>query len=168
MALSVEKGYALEALYQQWWGKTAPIIEELKATKGSRIGNELYQQFKNHPLAENQVRQILHQAGFKTFSRPKGIPYEWNVNLSKNSGGMRYQLKVIGKDGELITKSEVRVMPGNPNSQWPSQRQPYVKHQVNGSYVDKNGNIVVSDHPEAHIPLSNYNFEKLSRLVPYE
>ena len=59
-------------------------------------------------------------------------------------------------------------MPGDPNSKLPSQRNPYVKHNVNGRYLDKHGNLVKPDLPQAHIPLNEYNFEKLSQVIPYE
>jgi len=160
MALSAEKGCALEALHQQWWSKTAPIIEELKATKGSRVGNELYQQFKNHPLSENQVRQILHQAEFKTFPRPKGIPYDWKVNLSEKGGGMRY---ICSKNNQF----EVRIMPGNLTSLNPAQKTPYVKHRTDKGYLDKYGNLVKKGSFESHIPIKEYDFEQLSKLVNF-
>ena len=56
----------------------------------------------------------------------------------------------------------------NSNSKWLYQRKPYVKHKVNGKYLDKNGNPIAADLPEAHIPLNEYNFKKLAKAVPYE
>lgn len=83
------------------------------------------------------------------------------MNLSKNSGGMKYIHSVNNQ-------FQVRVMPGNPGSKWPSQRKPYVIHKTDGGWLDKNGKIYFSDQcPEIHIPLNEYDFIKLTDLVPY-
>lgn len=59
-------------------------------------------------------------------------------------------------------------MPGNPNAKWPSQKTPYVKHCVDGKFLDKNGYIVLENQAEAHISLPEYNFSKLTKLLPYD
>jgi RHS repeat-associated protein len=79
--------------------------------------------------------------------RPPNVPADWVKQPSKKGGGTVY---VDPKNPH----NRVRVMPGNPNSPNPAQRQPYMKVQVNGQTVDANGNPVPSDSPEAHIPLS--------------
>jgi len=167
MAASIEAEQILINCHKQWWSKTAPIIEELK-TSGGRVSDNLYKAFRGQNLSELQVRKILHQTGFKTFSRPKGIPESWSVQLSKNGGGMRYKYLIPDTTGDFILKGEVRVMPGNPNSKWPSQRKPYVKHSSNGQFLDKNRNIVPADSAASHIPINEYNFEKLNSLVSHE
>lgn len=59
----------------------------------------------------------------------------------------------------------VRVMPGNPNSQYPHQRRPYVIDQ-NGSFRDVNGNPIGGPRPghtpEAHIPYTDFTFRRCS------
>ena len=55
-------------------------------------------------------------------------------------------------------------MPGNPHSPHLTQQKPYVKHSVNGKFADKYGNIVLTDAPEAHIPINEYNFERTGKL----
>lgn len=132
------------------------------------MDKELYKAFRNQHLSEHQIRQVLHQAGIKTYPRPKGIPKNWETTLSEKGGGIRYQDKVTGKDGLTKIKTEVRVMPENPDSKWPSQRNAYVKHQTNGRYLDEYGRVVPQDSPEAHIPLKKYNFNKLSKITTYE
>ena len=81
---------------------------------------------------------------------------------------MKYRLEFRGLNEKLNVRAEVRVMPGNPNAKWASQREPYVKHNSNGKFYDKNGGIVSTDDPSAHIPLNEYDFEKLSKLIPYD
>ncbi|MCB1107108.1 MAG: hypothetical protein KDK76_03325, partial [Chlamydiia bacterium] len=156
MSSSVEAKQILINNHKQWSKKIAPIIEELKTSK--HIDKELYNIFKNQPLSELQVRHVLHQAGFKTFPRPKGVPSNWEASISRKNGGMRYRLKIPGKDDAFELGVEVRVMPGNPNAKWPSQKQPYVMHNSNGKFLDKHGNIVLRDSEPAHIPLGEYDF----------
>lgn len=153
---------------REWWARSASTIEKVKATNTKHLGDELYKAFRNQHLSESQVRKILHHAGFKTFPRPTGIPQDWIVKISKNGEGMRYRLEILTKKGEKAVKAEVRVMPGNPNARWSSQRTPYVKHCVDGIFLDNNGAIVLENQAEAHIPLLEYNFIKLSRLLPYD
>ena len=164
----LRKAETLTEISQAWWRKTAPVIEEIKSSNGVRFDQQLAKAFKKEYLSELQVRQILHHSGFKTFPKPKGIPCEWKVQLSKENGGMRYRLDVPGKNSTLNVKVDVRVMPGDLKSPNPSQRHPYVVHNVNGQYLNKNGKVVGGNHPEAHIPYSEYDFEKLSKMAPYE
>lgn len=153
---------------RKWWSKTKPIIDELKAKKGAKIDVELYRSFRDQCLSEAQVRRILHHAGFETFPKPVGIPDKWVACLSKENGGMRYRLQVPGKNGVIKVRAEVRVMPGDPSAEWSSQRRPYVMHQVNGRCVNKYGKVVSRKSQEAHIPLEQYNFEDLIKIVPYD
>jgi hypothetical protein len=167
MAASIEAEQILLNCHKQWWSKTAPVIEEIQ-TSGGRLGDKLYKAFRNQPLSELQIRKILHQAGFKTFPRPKGIPSNWSVQLSKNGGGMRYRSEILDKSGNKCVKTEVRVMPGNPQSPNAIQRTPYVKHSIDGKFMDKYGNIVRDETIESHIPLIDYNFKHVNKLVSYE
>jgi RHS repeat-associated protein len=71
------------------------------------------------------------------------------------TGGVRFS----GKKGESL-----RVEPGNPRSEFPSQRGPYVKETSGGKVRDINGDEVLptreypkpSDNPGSHIPLGDY------------
>jgi hypothetical protein len=55
----------------------------------------------------------------------------------------------------------VRVMRGDPDSEYINSRSTYVRVQKNGQALDVNGNVVPSNSPEAHIPVG----EAASRLV---
>lgn len=48
------------------------------------------------------------------------------------------------------------MMKADPTSQWASQRIDYVKVMRDGHYRDVNGNIVLSNSAEAHIPMSQF------------
>ena len=72
------------------------------------------------------------------------------------------------EDGGVYPKIEIRVMQGNPRSPYIGQQGPYVKHSINGQFLDKEGNIVSKSKLEAHIPIHEYDFAKLSKMVPHE
>lgn len=84
-------------------------------------------------------------------TRPGGIPDDWVEEPSKKGGGSRFH-----KPGNR--HNSARVMPGNPNSPNPAQRDPYVKRMKDGKALDVNGNVVDKDSPEAHIPLADFKF----------
>jgi hypothetical protein len=100
-------------------------------------------------MPESQARELIHQTGVRTFPRPKGIPDNFRVKISNGGAGMKY----IHPTNE---GTYVRVMPGKPHSQNPCQQKPYVSHLKNGQYLDKNGNVVSSKDPAAHIPLNEF------------
>lgn len=161
LASQIGKAEKITEVSKRWWKKTAPIIEDIKANGGIHFDQQLSKAFRNQHLSEAQVRKILHQAGFKTFPRPQGVPSNWKASISDNGGGVRYI-------SQKNTQFEVRIMPGNPNSPNPAQRGPYVKHRTDKGYFDKHGQLVKKNSFESHIPLDEYNFEKLNQLVPYE
>ena len=134
-----------------------------KATEGHskfKLSQELYKENRYKDLSELQVRKILHSTGFKTFPRPAGIPSTWKVTISKQHGGMIYR----PFSNEHI---EIRVMDGRANAEWPSQRRPYVIHKVGEGWLDKEGNIYKKiTHEQTHIPLEEYDFNKLLQKVP--
>ncbi len=68
----------------------------------------------------------------------------------------------------MTTQAEVRVMPANPNSPQPGHHTTYVIHNVKGKYYDKKGNEVSLKSIEAHIPIDEYDFSRISEWVPYE
>lgn len=127
-----------------FWEKThIGAIEKIKK------GEKTLRQYKGY-YSENEVRRILHQLGFKTFARPKGIPENFKITFSDKGGGMKYV-------HPERTEEYIRVMPGkiySPNS-W--QQKPYVQYQTKGGvHLDKYGNKVAGDSKEAHIPIDEF------------
>ncbi|MCP5489918.1 MAG: hypothetical protein H7A42_02245 [Chlamydiales bacterium] len=167
MAKDASKWTTLEEIHQAWWKKTKSTLDQIKVAEESKLSHALGSAFKNECLSELQVRKILHHCGYKTFPRPKGIPQNWKIMISEKGGGMKYRLESVGKGGKTVVHAEVRIMPGNPISSNPLQQQPYAKHSVHGKSIDKNGKFVDASSPSSHIPLQDYDFEKLSRAVPY-
>ncbi|NGX37735.1 MAG: hypothetical protein K1000chlam2_00897 [Chlamydiae bacterium] len=100
-------------------------------------------------IPEHKVRGLIHETGIPTFARPKGIPENYRVKLSKNGAGMKY----VHPNNE---QTYVRVMPGKPHSKHATQQKPYVIQMKYGNTLDKHGNIVNKRAPEAHIPLEEF------------
>lgn len=145
-------------------GTAAAASALSKPTSPNRSNNEIQQ----YQPIETEIRISLTNKGFNTPPRPKGIPKDWNVKPSTKNGGIRYLLEIPKKTGDITIKAEIRLMPGNPNSPQSSQKHDYVVHNVNGKYYDKDGNQVELQSSKSHIPLEEYNFNKISKKVPYE
>ncbi|KKK69420.1 hypothetical protein LCGC14_2934200, partial [marine sediment metagenome] len=77
----------------------------LETIRKIKAGEAFLKPYKGQYMPENAVRKILHQAEFKTFARPKGIPENFKVKLSNKGGGMKY----INPKNEA---DHIRVMPG--------------------------------------------------------
>lgn len=148
---SLEKAKTLEAISGKW---NTNVVKELENINSGalRKDKELYRRYRDQVLNETQVRKILHEAGYETFQKPKNIPSNWHVEISKSQGGMRYS-------DPTNKHNYIRVMSGNPESPFPAQRKPYVKHNTPKGCLDKNGQIVSEKDPSAHIPLEEYNFD---------
>ncbi|MBS0622463.1 MAG: hypothetical protein JSR80_05860 [Verrucomicrobia bacterium] len=100
-------------------------------------------------MPEQQVRELIHKTGLKTFPKPKGIPEQFVVTISDKGAGMKYV-------HPTNTHTYIRVMPGKPHSPFPYQQKPYVNHRVNGQSLDKYGKVVLNDSLEAHIPIDEF------------
>jgi hypothetical protein len=103
----------------------------------------------NKPMPETKVREFIHETGIPTFPRPEGIPQNFLVNISEKGAGIEY---VHPTNNHIF----VRVMPGQPHSQFPTQQKPYVVQIKNGQAFDKLGNRISPKAPEAHIPLEEF------------
>jgi hypothetical protein len=100
-------------------------------------------------MSEPHVRELIHQTGIKTFPRPKDIPENFKVRLSDRGIGMEYV-------HPTNTHIRVRVMPGKPHSPFPYQQKPYVVQMKDGQALDKFGNRVNKNSPEAHVPYDEF------------
>ncbi len=88
--------------------------------------------------------------------KPPGIPDGWREEPTKGDGGRQW----VNPDNP---GDRVRVMPGNPDSPNPSQREPYVRDVRNGNqWLDVNGNRIEGKNgrnsPDTHIPARDYVF----------
>ena len=88
--------------------------------------------------------------------KPAGVPDNWRQEPTKADGGRQW----VNPDSP---GDRVRVMPGNPDSPNPGQREPYVRDVRNGNrWLDVNGNRVEGktgrNSPDTHIPVKDYVF----------
>jgi len=104
-------------------------------------------------MSELKIRELIHQTGIPTFSRPKGIPEDFLVMLSGKGAGMEY---VHPTNAQI----RIRVMPGKPHSPNPRQQKPYVIQQKNGQAFDKHGRLIEQEKPEVHIPLEEFIYRE--------
>jgi hypothetical protein len=103
-------------------------------------------------MPEAKCRELIHEAGIPTFSRPKGIPENFRVQISAKGAGISYF-------HPEHTHTSIRIMPGKPHSPFPHQQKPYVIYTKNGKVTDKFGNVLEdSSLPQAHIPLEGFVF----------
>ena len=107
----------------------------------------------NKPITEARARELIHEMGIPTFPRPEGIPEHFLVNISDKGAGMEY-VHPINKH------IFVRVMPGQPHSQFPCQQQTYVVQMKDGKAINKLGNRISPESPEAHIPLEEFLYKE--------
>ena len=87
-------------------------------------------------------------------AKQAGIPNTWTETTNVKTGVVTYT------DPASKGATQVRIMPGNATSRWPSQRLPYVRRTFNGQSVDKDGNIVPRQSEESHITIKDFNFEQ--------
>jgi hypothetical protein len=136
---------------------TGPSVGQIPAPTSGRLpltpitGNTTPTSFGSSGIA-NSTPAVIGNAG----QRPLGIPDTWQIQPTQfrsgeSSGGQWFSPKAGSDTG-------VRAMPANPNSPNPEQQVPYVIQQRNGVPLDKYGNPVLKDSPEAHIPQSEYEF----------
>jgi len=125
-----------------------PMQESIKLFDKAQEFLKPYKEF----MPEARVRELIHQTGIKTFSRPKGIPESFKIRLSDRGAGMEY---VHPTNNHL----RIIVMPGKPHSPFPYQQKPYVVQMQHGKALDKFGNKVAKNAPEAHIPLDEFVYK---------
>jgi hypothetical protein len=90
--------------------------------------------------------------------KPAGVPEHWREQPTAGEGGRQW----VNPDNP---GDRVRVMPGDPNSSNPRQREPYVRDVRNGNqWLDDKGHRVEGREGKkseaTHIPLKDYKFPK--------
>ena len=86
--------------------------------------------------------------------RPKGVPDDWVKRPSRDGNG--YKWVKPGTKGS----TDVRIQKGDPNSQYPNSREPYIRWKKDGKWLDKNGNPLPNKKdPRGHIPIDEFDFK---------
>ena len=122
-----------------------PMRESFERFKKAQDFLEPYKGF----MPESQARELIHQAGIRTYPRPQGVPENFRVQISGKGAGMKYV-------HPQHNHTYVRVMPGKPHSSLAHQQKPYITHIREGKTLDKFGNIVDSKDPAAHILIEEF------------
>jgi RHS repeat-associated protein len=125
------------------WGGVG--LSVLSAVPG--IGNAANAAKLGSASAKVAARGVVPKPGTRV--RPTGVPENWRVRPSDSPGGVKYS-------DPKNPGNQVRVEQGNPNSPYPSSREPYVRDLRNGQYRDVQGNVVPRNDPAGHIPLDQY------------
>jgi len=81
------------------------------------------------------------------------VPEDWTARESDSGGGVEFT------DSEN-PHNKIRVMPGNPDSRWESQREPYVKDQRHGQPRNVHGDPVENKSRESHIPARDFRYRR--------
>ena len=124
-----------------------PIMRE--STQRFKYAKDFLEPHLGKYMPEAEAKTLIQQAGIPTFSRPPGIPENYLVSISDKGAGIKY---VDPKN----THVSVRVMPGQPHSQFQCQQKSYVIQLKEGKAFDKLGNRVSPDSPAAHIPIEEF------------
>ena len=99
----------------------------------------------------SQGAQNTAKGSAQAADRPKGVPKDFEPSPTSKGGGTKYT-------DPANPHNNVRDIPGNPNSQNPSQQKPYVKENVSGQPIDASGRPVSGKSPESHIPRDQYQY----------
>jgi hypothetical protein len=111
-------------------------------------------------------RAVANTAGLETRGlrpapgtrvRPDGVPDNWKATPTETGGGVQFT-------NSANTNQNVRIMQGNPGSQYPNSQAAYVRQQnAGGTYLRQDG--TPSPLPkggrndgDAHIPLDQFIF----------
>jgi tetratricopeptide (TPR) repeat protein len=99
--------------------------------------------------SEQEIRDSLKTMGYHLPARPASIPQNFITRYSDKGCGITYY--------DPANQHEyVRLMPGNPQSSNPAQKQPYIIHMRNGKALDKKGTAVIGSSENAHIPAEEF------------
>lgn len=146
-----QTGTLQETIAGNYESLSASMQESLALHKRAR---ELLKPYLKKTMPESRVRELIQEMGIPTFPRPNGIPDNYLIMISDKGAGMKYV-------DPLDPGSYIRVMPGKPHSSFSYQQKPYVNQRINGKSVDKHGNIVLNDSPEAHILIEEFIYKRV-------
>jgi RHS repeat-associated protein len=84
---------------------------------------------------------------------PKGIPKGWRIRPTKGKGGVEYY-------NPRNPNESVRIMQGNPQSEYPSSQRPYARQRdASGTHLRADGSrspVPGGKEADAHIPLDKF------------
>jgi hypothetical protein len=152
--IQLEKSGTLEVAVEDAFGNLVRDPANLRSWERFKKVEEFLKPYQGHTFSsEVEIRALIRQTGIETFPRPKGIPENYRITLAEKSGGIKY---VHPRD----TGTYIRIMPGKSHSPFLHQREPYVNQRINGRSIDKSGNTVPNNSPEAHIKINEFVYRE--------
>lgn len=121
----------------------------------SKMAEDVNLQKKYRLIKNDESRKVLEKLADEIST--KKIPDDWRVKATKLKDNRSQGLQFMHPHR---TDVNVRVMPGDPKSEFPNSRRPYVRQTVGKTSFDKTGKKTLMRSNEAHIPLEEYNFIK--------
>lgn len=92
--------------------------------------------------------------------RPKGMNNSWKVHMDRDSEGLIYMNNDL--PGHIV-----RLSPGFIHDPHNNGKHPYIRHIVNGHYLDAQGNIRSPYSPSTFIPLEKFSYDSHSSSQGY-
>ena len=135
-------------------GLVSELLPEVKLASIQKFqqAKEYLSPYKGVYMPEAKLRNLIKEAGLEAVPRPKGIPENFRVKISKEGSGIVY----VHPNHE---HTSIRVMFGKPHSPWPAQQKPYVVVKKDGSFYDQFGQTHKSLSPAVHIPLEEFKIQ---------
>jgi len=107
-----------------------------------------------------KYRNIKNEKSYKTLEKladdlkNKGLPDSWGVKVSK---AKKSDQGLVYTHPDSPT-TQIRILPGNPNSPHVKSQKPYVRIEKDGRPLNKTGSFADKKSEDAHIPLDEFNF----------
>ena len=110
---------------------------------------EFLKPYNKQFMIEAQCRELIHKTGIRTLPRPASIPENFRIKISNTGAGLKY----VHPWNE---QTYVRIMPGRAHAKYSHQQNPYVIQMKDGKTLNKLGEVVKYDSPEAHISFGEF------------
>jgi tetratricopeptide (TPR) repeat protein len=137
--------------------QVASLKNRYKAIEKNKKDKEYIQKyFGKNSYPEQEIRDNLQKMGYQIPEKPVGIPDNFITKYAEGVG-------ICYHDPLNPKHHYIRLMPGNPHSSNPAQKQPYIIHMRNGRALDSIGNLLDSAHIEAHISPQKYEYIPLKK-----
>lgn len=135
---------------------TPPSINNVKKDrieKNIQTISLLRRSLANMPQSEaNGIRLRDKVFSEQSADRPKGMNDSWKVSMDNDSEGLVYTNNDL--PGHIV-----RLSPGFIHDPHKNGKHPYIRHIVNGYYLDAQGNVRSPYSPSTFIPLEKFSYD---------
>ncbi len=117
--------------------------------KAYRKAEEFLDNHNKRFISEDLARELIHSQGYRTFPKPKCIPEHYKPMITDRGCGIKYVDPLNPND------TYIRVMPGKPHSEYPCQRNPYVRIAKKEKNLKIKGEVT-TDFEAMHISVEEF------------